>query len=74
MRITRNMLEAIIADINNVYALSLSVKYFNGCTHIYISGNRLLAGTTSECFNQLNIFMVGFYFGKDKANSEVKIK
>lgn len=72
MRITKNMIETFITEINNAYGVSLSVKYFNGRTHIYISEQPLFSGTKSECYDLLNNFMCGFYLWHSNSNSEVK--
>lgn len=53
MRITRSMLEIYVSDMNNAYDLSLSVKYFNGYTHIYNSGYSIESGNTPECYRAL---------------------
>lgn len=72
MRIIRNMLESYVSEINNAYDLSLSVQYFNGCTHIYNNGYSLETGTTQECYHALQIFMKGFHVGVNLTiNSEV---
>ena len=69
----RKMLEDYIAEINKAYDISLSVQYFNGCTHVYNSGRNLCTGTTPECYNALSLFMSGFHMGMwVEANSEVK--
>lgn len=73
MRITRKMLEDYIAEINKLYVISISVSYFNGCTHIYNGGHSLYTGSTPECYNALSIFMEGMHVGMWlEANSEVK--
>lgn len=71
MRITRKMLESYVSEINNAYDLSLSVQYFNGYTHIYNNGYSIESGTTPECYRALQIFMNGFYVGREFNNSEV---
>lgn len=73
MRITRKMLEDYIAEINKAYEISLSVQYFNGCTHVYNSGCNLCTGTTPECYKALSIFIDGLRAGMWlELNSEVK--
>lgn len=62
MRITRSMLESYVSEINSAYDLSLSVQYFNGCTHLY-NGYSIESGTTPECYRALQIFMKGFHVG-----------
>lgn len=72
MRITRKMLESYISEINMTYGTSLSVQYFNGCTHVYNSGRSLCVGSTPQCYNALSIFMDGLYAGMGLVlNSEV---
>lgn len=73
MRITRNMLESYVSKINDAYDLSLTVEYFNGCTHVYESQHNISVGTTPECYYGLQVFMHGLYIGMQlKANkSEV---
>lgn len=63
MRITRNMLESYLSEINESYNMNLSVAYINGCTHIYNSGYTIEVGTTLERYNALSIFMHGFHTG-----------
>lgn len=63
MRITRSMLESYVSEANIAYDLSLSVQYFNGCTHIYNNGYSIVTGTTPECYRALQIFMKGFHVG-----------
>ena len=73
MRITTNMLETCVSAINSTSGLTLSVKSFNGRTHLYYSGRLIEEGTTSECLNALSIFMTGVQIGMQLvANSEVK--
>lgn len=73
MRITRNMLESYISEINATYNITLSVEYFNGCTHIYESQSTIYVGTTPECYNALSVFMNGMHVGMQlQVNSEVK--
>ena len=73
MRITRNMLETCISAINSTSGLTLSVKTFNGRTHLYYSDRLIEEGTASECLNALSIFMSGVQIGMWLvANSEVK--
>ena len=73
MRITRNMLESCVSEVNSAYGLSLSVQYFNGCTHLYCLGSAIEVGTTPECYNALSIFISGLRIGRQLAeNSEVK--
>ena len=74
MRITREMLECYASELNLIYGLSLSVEYFNGCTHLYESQHSISAGTTPECYHALQVFMNGFYTCMElKANkNEVK--
>ena len=72
MRITRNMLETCVSAVNKFYGLSLSVKCFNGRTHLYYSGI-LIEGTVAKCLNALSIFINGAHIGmRLKTNSEVK--
>lgn len=72
MRITRRMLENYVSTINSKYDLSLSVKYFNGYTHLYNSGYAIEVGTTPQCYHALLIFIKGFHIGMDLAiNNEV---
>ena len=61
MRITRNMLESYVSEINETYNMNLSVKYFNGCTHLYYSGHTIEVGTTPQCYYAVSIFMLGFH-------------
>lgn len=61
MRITRKMLECYASELNAIYGLSLSIKYFNGCTHLYESQHIISVGTTPECYYALLAFMSGFY-------------
>lgn len=68
MRITRSMLESYVSEVNNAYDLSLSVQYFNGCTHIYNNGYSIESGTTPECYRALQIFMNGFHVGREFNN------
>lgn len=73
MRITRNMLESYISEINATYNISLSVEYFNGCTHIYESQHTIYVRTTPECYNALSLFIDGIHVGmRLQVNSEVK--
>ena len=73
MRITRNMLESCVSEINRAYGLSLSVYYFNGRTHLYYLGSTIEVGTTPECYNALSIFISGLRIGRQLAgHSEVK--
>ena len=75
MRITRNMLESYVSEINKAYNMNLSVEFFNGCTHLYNSGYLIEAGTTPECYKALSIFMHGFHTGMLAiVNREVKNK
>lgn len=75
MRITRSMLESYVSEINKSYNMNLSVKYFNGCTHLYNSGYTIEVGTTPYCYNALSIFMHGFHTGMLViVNREVKNK
>ena len=75
MRITRNMLESYVLEINESYNMNLSVEDFNGCTHIYNSGYNIEAGATPECYRALQIFMHGFHAGTlTIVNKEVKNK
>lgn len=72
MRITRGMLENYVSELNSVYAVSLSVTYFNGCTRIYNYGYLIESGTISECYWALQIFMDGFIAGVNSTiNAEV---
>lgn len=61
MRITRNMLEPRIKDLNRLYGLDLSVKYFNGATWVYHLGTTLTVGTTPYCYTILSIFVSGCF-------------
>lgn len=72
MRITRSMLENYVLKLNSEYDLSLSVKYFNGCTHLYNSGYAIEVGSTPQCYHALLIFIKGFKIGMNLAiNNEV---
>ena len=72
MRITRKMLEAYIAEINKSYVISISVRYFNGYTHVYNGGQTLYTGSTPACYTALSIFMDGLHTGMWlETNSEV---
>lgn len=73
IRIIREVLETCISEINNLYAIHVSVKYFNGRTHLYIDGRNLCTGTTLQCFESLSTFMTGFHIGRQiEIKSEVK--
>lgn len=73
MRITRKMLENRVSELNKAYSISLSVQYFNGCTHVYNGTRTLVVGTTPECYDALSIFLDGLYTGMWlEANSEVR--
>lgn len=66
------MLEERVSFLNKITSkMSLSVKYFNGYTHIYYFGDLIAVGTTPECYNLLSIFMSGYYAGC-RANNEMK--
>ena len=67
------MLETCVSAINSTSGLTLSVKCFNGCTHLYYSGRLIEKGTVSECLNALSIFMTGVQIGMQLVvDSEVK--
>ena len=63
MRVTRNMLESRIHQLNETYSLCLSVSYFNGMTWIYDSGIILEAGTTGECYKAISHYVAGLFAG-----------
>lgn len=65
MRITRKMLETRIHDINNDYNLNLRISYFNGCTWLYHNDTCIEANTTPKCYESLNVFMTGFFAGRE---------
>lgn len=54
MRITNAMLSDKIIHANEVLAITITNRIFNGYNHLQIDGENLYSGTNRECVDFLN--------------------